>query len=59
MPVLSDNQSKFEKEVSNSFAEIGVLLTGIGLLFLFLGVVLFFDRGLLTIGDVSDDLVTY
>lgn len=31
---------------------IGVLLTGLGVLFLLLGCVLFFDSGLLAIGDV-------
>ena len=32
--------------------EIGVGLTGLGFLFLFLGVVFFFDRGLLAMGNV-------
>lgn len=33
-------------------AEIGVTLTGLGALFLFLGVLFFFDRGLLAMGNV-------
>ena len=35
------------------FAEIGVGLAGFGISFLFLGIILFFDRGLLAIGNVS------
>ena len=51
--VLSDNQSKnFEKNCLQ-FLEIGVLLTGLGLFFSFIGVLLFFDRGLLAIGNVK------
>jgi hypothetical protein len=34
------------------FAEIGVFLTGFGLFFSLLGVILFFDRGFLAIGNV-------
>ena len=37
--------------------EIGIGVTGFGLLFLFLGMMLFFDRGLLAIGNVSLFLV--
>jgi len=35
------------------FTEIGVGLAGFGISFLFLGIILFFDRGLLAIGNVS------
>lgn len=35
-----------------SFTEIGVALTGLGFLFLFIGVLFFFDRGLLAMGNV-------
>ena len=34
------------------FAEIGIGLSGFGVVFLFLGTVLFFDRGLLAMGNV-------
>jgi hypothetical protein len=33
-------------------AEIGVVLTGLGLVFSFLGVLFFFDRGLIALGNV-------
>lgn len=34
-------------------AEIGIGLTGLGFLFLFLGVLFFFDKGLIALGNVS------
>jgi len=37
------------------FAEIGVGLAGFGIAFLFLGILFFFDKGLLAIGNVSKD----
>ena len=36
-----------------SFAEIGIGVTGFGVFFLFFGVIFFFDKGLLAIGNVS------
>ena len=37
-------------------AEIGIGLTGFGAFFLFLGIIFLFDKGLLAIGNVSDNL---
>lgn len=39
-------------EVSTN-TQIGLGLTGMGLAFIFLGIVLLFDKGLLAIGNVS------
>ena len=36
----------------NDYQKIGIGVTGFGLLFLFLGMMLFFDRGLLAIGNI-------
>jgi hypothetical protein len=56
--VLDDNQSNpSTMGTINILLEIGVLLTGIGLFFTCLGVLLFFDRGLLAIGNVLYNLI--
>ena len=36
-------------------AEIGVVLTGLGFVFSFLGIMFFFDRGLIALGNVRPD----
>lgn len=40
-------------KIDTVLAEIGIGLTGLGFLFLFLGVLFFFDRGLIALGNVS------
>lgn len=41
--------------VLNDMQKIGVGLTGFGLFFMVLGMILFFDGGLLAIGNVLDN----
>ena len=41
-------------EISQN-TQIGLFLTCLGLVFIFLGIVLLFDRGLLAIGNVSKE----
>jgi hypothetical protein len=45
-------RSVFRECAALTPAEIGVGLTGFGFLFTFLGVVFFFDKGLLAMGNV-------
>ncbi len=37
---------------SSTLSELGMALTGLGMLFTFFGVMLFFDSGLLSVGNV-------
>ena len=41
------------------FLEIGVGLAGFGVAFLFLGMLLLFDKGLLAVGNVSSSLISF
>lgn len=49
---MSRVHSQILSRVSLIFAEIGVGLTSGGVGFIFLGCILFFDRGLLALGNV-------
>jgi hypothetical protein len=52
--LISRNLRKQKRLTRRSVeAEIGIGLTGMGLLFTMLGVLLFFDGGLLAVGNVS------
>jgi len=42
----------FDNGIFHDLAEAGIGLIGFGIFFTFLGVVLFFDRGLLALGNV-------
>ncbi len=51
------NRMIFHTSSSRIFiTEIGVGLAGFGVTFLFLGVLLLFDKGLLAIGNVSENM---
>lgn len=53
-----DAQSINRLLTGDHYAEIGVALTGLGALFLFLGMVFLFDRGLLAMGNVCSSVDT-
>ena len=53
---LTINADKVQRQCAKDEllpAEIGIGLTGLGFLFLFLGVLFFFDKGLIALGNVS------
>lgn len=54
-PICIDQTKQFGLQI----AEIGAGLIGFGISFSFLGVVLFFDRGLLALGNVSLLFIIY